>query len=139
MIKTIKAIFRNPILWTIGGAVSVIQLWRTDDVTWLVFSTACLFIADRYREIAKLEKRNEELWWRLFGKCIDKSNTVEQKVVLETQPDWLAARMTVCKTCGNKRCPHAMSSEFECTGSNEPGQIPQVIIRSEPIDGPRNF
>lgn len=31
-------------------------------------------------------------------------------------------RMFVCSVCGNKRCPHATSHEFECTGSNEPGQ-----------------
>lgn len=29
----------------------------------------------------------------------------------------------VCKTCGNKRCPHAENHEFVCTGSNEPGQV----------------
>lgn len=33
-----------------------------------------------------------------------------------------AARFIVCKTCGNKRCPHATDHVFACTGSNEPGQ-----------------
>ena len=31
-------------------------------------------------------------------------------------------RMFTCNTCGNKRCPHATSHEYECTNSNEPGQ-----------------
>jgi hypothetical protein len=30
--------------------------------------------------------------------------------------------MVVCKTCGNKRCPHANNHNLACTGSNEPGQ-----------------
>lgn len=32
-------------------------------------------------------------------------------------------RMIVCSICGNKRCPKATNHEFECTNSNEPGQI----------------
>jgi len=31
--------------------------------------------------------------------------------------------MVVCSICGNKRCPHAENPAFECTNSNEPGQI----------------
>lgn len=31
-------------------------------------------------------------------------------------------RMVLCPDCGNKRCPKATNHEFECTGSNEPGQ-----------------
>lgn len=31
-------------------------------------------------------------------------------------------RMIVCAVCGNKRCPHATDHNYECTGSNEPGQ-----------------
>lgn len=31
-------------------------------------------------------------------------------------------RMIVCKTCGNKRCPHANDHRFACTDSNEIGQ-----------------
>lgn len=34
---------------------------------------------------------------------------------------WMT-RMIVCALCGNKRCPHATDHEFDCTGSNEPGQ-----------------
>lgn len=34
----------------------------------------------------------------------------------------LRARMSLCPTCGNKRCPGAASHENTCTGSNEPGQ-----------------
>lgn len=30
--------------------------------------------------------------------------------------------MVLCQKCGNKRCPHATSHEYECTNSNEPGQ-----------------
>lgn len=30
--------------------------------------------------------------------------------------------MVVCPKCGNKRCPHANDTIYECTGSNEPGQ-----------------
>jgi len=32
------------------------------------------------------------------------------------------ARMFLCRTCGNKRCPHAADHRLACTGSNEPGQ-----------------
>jgi hypothetical protein len=31
-------------------------------------------------------------------------------------------QMTLCPTCGNKRCPHANDHRHACTGSNEPGQ-----------------
>lgn len=34
--------------------------------------------------------------------------------------------MTVCQTCGNKRCPKATHHDYECTGSNEPGQAGSV-------------
>lgn len=37
-------------------------------------------------------------------------------------------RMTtfiVCKTCGNKRCPHAEDHRYACTGSNKPDQVPR--------------
>lgn len=32
------------------------------------------------------------------------------------------ARMHLCETCGNKRCPHATDHRHACTNSNEPGQ-----------------
>ena len=32
-------------------------------------------------------------------------------------------RMILCQICGNKRCPHATNHIYECTNSNEPGQI----------------
>lgn len=32
------------------------------------------------------------------------------------------SRMIVCPVCGNKRCPKATDHNYECTGSNEPGQ-----------------
>lgn len=28
-----------------------------------------------------------------------------------------------CSSCGNKRCPRASWHEYQCTGSNEPGQV----------------
>ena len=32
-------------------------------------------------------------------------------------------RMSLCPTCGNKRCPAASDhARYVCTGSNEPGQ-----------------
>lgn len=37
----------------------------------------------------------------------------------------LVARMYVCATCGNKRCPAASNCrKWECSGSNDPNQIP---------------
>jgi len=30
--------------------------------------------------------------------------------------------MIVCPKCGNKRCPRASHHDYQCTGSNEPGQ-----------------
>lgn len=36
--------------------------------------------------------------------------------------DGSLARMFLCPTCGNKRCPKATDHRLECTGSNEPGQ-----------------
>jgi len=30
--------------------------------------------------------------------------------------------MSLCETCGNKRCPKATFHEHECTGSNKPNQ-----------------
>lgn len=32
----------------------------------------------------------------------------------------------VCSKCGNKRCPKATNHEYECTGSNEPGQLDSI-------------
>lgn len=32
------------------------------------------------------------------------------------------ARMTLCPTCSNKRCPGAVDHDRPCSGSNEPGQ-----------------
>lgn len=40
--------------------------------------------------------------------------------------------MIVCTTCGNKRCPHAKSHRYACTGSNEAGQVAVPIpLRDE--------
>ena len=33
--------------------------------------------------------------------------------------------MRGCPTCGNKRCPKVSEHDNRCTGSNEPGQIPE--------------
>lgn len=35
-------------------------------------------------------------------------------------------RFIVCAICGNKRCPHATDCQFDCTHSNETGQIGSV-------------
>lgn len=35
---------------------------------------------------------------------------------------YVATRMIVCPTCGNKRCPHSTDHNLPCTNSNEPGQ-----------------
>ncbi len=32
------------------------------------------------------------------------------------------ARMFLCETCGNKRCPHATDHNLACTNSNAEGQ-----------------
>lgn len=34
--------------------------------------------------------------------------------------------MVLCSKCGNKRCPHAESHIYQCTGSNAPNQIPTL-------------
>lgn len=36
-------------------------------------------------------------------------------------------RMILCEHCGNKRCPKASYHGYKCTGSNEPGQTPELI------------
>jgi hypothetical protein len=42
------------------------------------------------------------------------------------------ARMSLCPTCGNKRCPAADDhTKWKCTGSNEVGQTPTPIEREE--------
>lgn len=35
----------------------------------------------------------------------------------------LRNRMIACPRCGNKRCPKAIDHDYQCTGSNEPGQV----------------
>lgn len=37
--------------------------------------------------------------------------------------DAIQRGMIICPECGNKRCPRASGHDFECTGSNEPGQF----------------
>jgi hypothetical protein len=34
----------------------------------------------------------------------------------------MAWHMVLCKTCGNKRCPHATDHRHACTNSNDTGQ-----------------
>lgn len=42
-----------------------------------------------------------------------------------------------CERCGNKRCPHHEWHGFECTGSNEPGQIgDERSANCEPTNSP---
>lgn len=40
-------------------------------------------------------------------------------------PQGLMSRFYVCATCGNKRCPAAGDCRYECSGSNELGQMPR--------------
>lgn len=42
------------------------------------------------------------------------------------------SRMIVCPQCGNKRCPKASDDRFECSGSNEPGQIGVAALSASP-------
>lgn len=47
----------------------------------------------------------------------------------ERADNGMRIRMTmfvVCKSCGNKRCPHATDHDLACTGSNEPGQTGSI-------------
>lgn len=47
------------------------------------------------------------------------------------------SRMIVCKTCGNKRCPHGTLHLLDCTGSNEPGQEgSRYDIQQQPLRQP---
>ena len=39
--------------------------------------------------------------------------------------------MRGCPTCGNKRCPKVSDHDNRCTGSNEPGQIPESADRGK--------
>lgn len=39
------------------------------------------------------------------------------------RPQLFDMRMVLCPICGNKRCPKATHHVFECTGSNEAGQV----------------
>ena len=39
--------------------------------------------------------------------------------------------MRGCPTCGNKRCPKVSDHGNRCTGSNEPGQIPERAARGQ--------
>lgn len=44
-------------------------------------------------------------------------------------------RMHLCEFCGNKRCPHAEWHGYQCTGSNELGQVPTLANHAdEPRD-----
>ena len=67
-----------------------------------------------------------EGWDRIFGRkatadAIDPPHGCD---CAECHPqDPFNQRMIVCGKCGNKRCPAAESHRYECTGSNEPGQI----------------
>jgi hypothetical protein len=55
-------------------------------------------------------------------KCVDARQT--EALALGNPDAWarMVITMSLCPVCGNKRCPKASNHEFECTGSNEPGQ-----------------
>jgi hypothetical protein len=49
-------------------------------------------------------------------------------LIIDGQPIGLASRMSVCPDCGNKRCPKAANhARWECSGSNETGQVGVLI------------
>jgi len=66
---------------------------------------------EKYDEFVKI--RNKSLSKSLCG-CY---YCTKERDVFET-----FSRMIVCPVCGNKRCPKATDHNYECTGSNEPGQ-----------------
>ena len=43
-------------------------------------------------------------------------------------------RLVVCSKCGNKRCPAGTNHEYECTNSNEPGQLGSRYANTRMID-----
>lgn len=45
---------------------------------------------------------------------------------------FIASRLVVCQSCGNKRCPRATDHNLECTGSNEPGQVGSAYQAAPP-------
>lgn len=47
-------------------------------------------------------------------------------------------RMSLCPTCGNKRCPGAADHRKPCSGSNEPGQPGSLYetVHPLPVTGP---
>lgn len=47
--------------------------------------------------------------------------------VIESFYSMLSQGMVLCSSCGNKRCPHAISHKHVCTRSNEPGQAPELL------------
>lgn len=59
-------------------------------------------------------------------------NVIEAARVAATNNEQLplgVARMVLCPTCGNKRCPHASDHRLGCTGSNEPGQPGSIYVK----------
>jgi hypothetical protein len=46
--------------------------------------------------------------------------------VMENGLPITSQRMILCPECGNKRCPKASNHRYQCTGSNEIGQIGSI-------------
>jgi hypothetical protein len=42
-------------------------------------------------------------------------------------------RMRLCPICGNKRCPKASDHDFDCTGSNAPGQAGSIYASQQEV------
>ena len=81
---------------------------------WIVVNWAVE--TDKWGNKLPIEQEKIECWCR---KCH------EGHVVGEIggfQIPYAMSVMIVCPKCGNKRCPHASDHNYECTGSNEPGQ-----------------
>ncbi|WP_036759396.1 hypothetical protein [Photobacterium halotolerans] len=61
-------------------------------------------------------------------RCLDTDTDVISLLGIEIPVS--ALFFTVCGVCGNKRCPKATDHRYECTGSNEPGQIGSIYMGS---------
>jgi hypothetical protein len=58
-------------------------------------------------------------------------------VNVKTEQGWpaTATRMIVCPECGNKRCPKASNHRYDCTNSNDVGQLGSIYTHSHQWQG----
>ena len=89
------------------------------------FFTDPLILADAQRHaLAEMQADESGSGWSLTPGC-GCFRCLRERIA---NPDdhgarTIYARMIVCPTCGNKRCPHATDHMFACTASNAPGQV----------------